>query len=596
MGLCVRDTVAARRIKPFLVAVMLAISSAVVWFGSQDIEAMAGKRKQPTRIKSPQPVAAACIVRKIGIYPLCKTHIYNVHCFNPYNAGDVNSAPMLSWDELTFQLRSGPSAQATILNIDSLGKEPYGGDHWLDCGPIPDGVPVIVGGGGLLAHGIFEEAMRLLAAGRPDKGPIIFWGIGLNGYAEKDLEAQRPVFPNYFKQATSRGHVLAGVRDYDPLGDFRWLPCASCLHQAFDRPACEQKLLAQAQTLDPKSKERIGVLTSTVPEGNQVASYLETWIEKGLLSRADVHSNNGTDLGPIVDFLKSYDLIVTSSYHATYWATLLGKKVVVCQPWSSKFRWMKHPPTIHSGDLLADVARADRFPMALNESRAANCFGQSLFGALQGVRAFRSAGLGRWYGKNHSIVTGDFRYVILGLKWLISAVRCKPLVNESACSGSWQGKHSNQQVKWWIGATQIPASFDHVRVLAPEECRLLMMGHLVAHFPELRSGADCPARLVPSLDALGGEETQGACCDSSSEREGSEVSPTPRHFRNSTGGVSRCSMASSEASDNPAFQLPAWLASASSPQHRRRVSFDRCDSDSGLSDVSPVGPSPKPFS
>ncbi|CAE8642787.1 unnamed protein product [Polarella glacialis] len=554
MGLCVRDTVAARRIKPFLVAVMLAISSAVVWFGSQDIEAMAGKRKQPTRIKSPQPVAAACIVRKIGIYPLCKTHIYNVHCFNPYNAGDVNSAPMLSWDELTFQLRSGPSAQATILNIDSLGKEPYGGDHWLDCGPIPDGVPVIVGGGGLLAHGIFEEAMRLLAAGRPDKGPIIFWGIGLNGYAEKDLEAQRPVFPNYFKQATSRGHVLAGVRDYDPLGDFRWLPCASCLHQAFDRPACEQKLLAQAQTLDPKSKERIGVLTSTVPEGNQVASYLETWIEKGLLSRADVHSNNGTDLGPIVDFLKSYDLIVTSSYHATYWATLLGKKVVVCQPWSSKFRWMKHPPTIHSGDLLADVARADRFPMALNESRAANCdfarevflliekcrgFGQSLFGALQGVRAFRSAGL---------------------------------------------------------GATQIPASFDHVRVLAPEECRLLMMGHLVAHFPELRSGADCPARLVPSLDALGGEETQGACCDSSSEREGSEVSPTPRHFRNSTGGVSRCSMASSEASDNPAFQLPAWLASASSPQHRRRVSFDRCDSDSGLSDVSPVGPSPKPFS
>lgn len=292
-----------------------------------------------------------------------QTHIYNLHCRNPDNVGDMSCAPALYWNALCEQIGSGPKADITlsdICGITGTQRELFGG---TSESIIPDGAALIVGGGGLLAHRNFRGTMIRLATRTDVQGPVVFWGVGLNGYETHQRDASQPELPPYLARAGKRGNVLLGIRDYDPLSKFRWVPCASCLHQAFDYNV---SIRASCQS------ERVGALTSTVPEGNQCADHLEGWIEQGLLGPDDLHSNRGTDLTPVVEFMRGYDVIVTSSYHAVYWATLLGKKVILCKAWSSKFRWMRHPPTLYSGDLLADIARARCYPDALKEARVAS--------------------------------------------------------------------------------------------------------------------------------------------------------------------------------------------------------------------------------
>jgi len=327
--------------------------------------------------------ATSALWRKLPI------RIYNVHCMNPLNAGDMCSAPMQYWDGLCRRMiLSAVPARGQMVHINALGKEPFQSQQAVPW--IPQGSPVIVGGGGLLSHANFEEPMLTIAQRCEEQGPLVFWGVGLNSYSRGDIVAASPVLPHYLTEVAKRSNVLVGCRDFDPSSQFRWVPCVSCLHESLDPPRVSRQFFfgtLPAYDDGAGCAERIGMLTSTVPEGNHVAAHLDDWVKRSLLNATDVLSNAGTDMSPIVEFLRRYDVIVTSSYHAAYWSTLLGKKVIVVNVWSSKFSWMKHPPTVYSGDLLADVVRAKRFPNALEECREATYgFARDVF-ALLGRRS-----------------------------------------------------------------------------------------------------------------------------------------------------------------------------------------------------------------
>jgi hypothetical protein len=112
---------------------------------------------------------------------------------------------------------------------------------------------------------------------------------------------------------------------------------------------------------------------SRSPDGQEPAS--RPLPHRGLplsIGGGDVMNNSEMDIGRILRFLGRSEAVVTSTYHGMYWATLMGKRVVLAGAFSSKFFTARYPPTLYSGDLQADLAAAVRYPQALREAREAN--------------------------------------------------------------------------------------------------------------------------------------------------------------------------------------------------------------------------------
>ena len=66
--------------------------------------------------------------------------------------------------------------------------------------------------------------------------------------------------------------------------------------------------------------------------------------------------NSGDNIEETIRILGSAEVIITNSYHGAYWGTLLGRKVIVAEAWSSKFNAMKHKPLfIGKGDFWKNV-------------------------------------------------------------------------------------------------------------------------------------------------------------------------------------------------------------------------------------------------
>jgi hypothetical protein len=159
---------------------------------------------------------------------------------------------------------------------------------------------LILGGGGLL---YFSNRMRALCE---LPAVTVVWGVGANCHGVEHVS-----HPRFLEDCR-----LVGVRDYGFR--YRWVPCVSCLSAVFeDLPVPSHDVVAF---------EHAGVpLRLPLP----------------------TLRNNCTDLQQVATFLASGDTVVTNSYHGAYWATLLGRRVVVI-PFSSKFYGFKHAPVISS--------------------------------------------------------------------------------------------------------------------------------------------------------------------------------------------------------------------------------------------------------
>lgn len=259
-----------------------------------------------------------------------------VHRRDMNNVGDIASQPMQYFlDKKEYK----------VIDIDDIGNI-----------SIDPEIPIIVGGGGLIHNEFFGENLRNLTIPNDKneilsipnkywktvahtnqeirdqfmsklndlvheyidqldntKTPRILWGVGTNKDQSKKSK-EGTMYPDWL-----RNFNVVGVRDFNT--QYQWVPCASCMH-----PALQKKY----------------------PIKNKVI-----WFEhkKQLLKSADLGHypiprfiNSGDNIEQTIEILGSAEVILTNSYHGAYWGTLLKKKVIVIEPWSSKFFTFKHAP------------------------------------------------------------------------------------------------------------------------------------------------------------------------------------------------------------------------------------------------------------
>jgi hypothetical protein len=241
------------------------------------------------------------------------TPVTHVYASRLRNVGDAASTPALY-----FSLPV-PTRRADLL-----------------AAPPADPPPrdVIFGGGGQL-HCLPDMARWADAA----TGRLISWGIGHNTHGDGGDAHAPPAYP----AGVMDRFALHGVRDWGT--PYSWVPCASCMHPAFD---ARYRVTRPVVVYDHRD----------FPTG-----------VRGLPSMTNDHM----DVEAVIAFLASADAVVTSSYHGAYWATLLGRRVVVVGAFSTKFHHFRYPPRLSTADRWrADLADARRYPQALSECRAAN--------------------------------------------------------------------------------------------------------------------------------------------------------------------------------------------------------------------------------
>jgi len=204
--------------------------------------------------------------------------VYAIHIRRGGNIGDHMSSPALY-----FRF----PGEVKLLDVKSFLRSP------------PKVRPSFVVAGG----GAWKGDLARLACRPALKGvPKIAWGVGVTS-------AKLGPMPKNSHLRRSRGWTLYGHRDVGLPG--RYLPCASCMHPAFEKPYTIQH--------------------ETVYYGHGLLSPLN-WA-KGIGPHM---TNLAGDMEEVIDFLASGEVVVTSSYHGAYWARLLGRKVALL-PRGSKF-------------------------------------------------------------------------------------------------------------------------------------------------------------------------------------------------------------------------------------------------------------------
>lgn len=180
------------------------------------------------------------------------------------------------------------------VNLPNLGDRLCRPDLYFDL-PLASNVGwyeippgnCLVGGGGAIHW-------RLEDLGLSDRR-VITWGTGW-------------VYREFRLLPRPDGIELYGSRDWGQYDADYWVPCASCMHEAFDR---EYEI----------EREVVGFWNPDFDRPSIDIPYIE--------NRADEHE--------VFAWLASAETVITSSYHGAYWASLLGRKVLLVDIYSGKF-------------------------------------------------------------------------------------------------------------------------------------------------------------------------------------------------------------------------------------------------------------------
>lgn len=238
--------------------------------------------------------------------------VYNLHNISTFNMGDRHCGVGMYFD-----------LGCTVENVGTFAPE---SDSF-----------VIYGGGGLL-HEAWEGSIRKRMAVAPKK--TVLWGIGDNKHG-----AMVSVYPDWLKDC------MTGLRDVG--SGFRWVPCPSCMDPLFDKK---------------RQPTREVVVYRHAWDSVMPVIDLPTMSNNMLLRNGSILS-----LEMVLDFLGSSEYVVTDTYHGAYWATLLGRKVIV-YPFSTRHRNLRHPvPLLRPGnDWRLGASAAVSYSEALDECREAN--------------------------------------------------------------------------------------------------------------------------------------------------------------------------------------------------------------------------------
>lgn len=223
---------------------------------------------------------------------------------------------------------------AHLMNSGNVGDEYCSPSHYFDgierihvTDPKLAGETIIYGGGAIAAGAATHSQKDTQA---------VLWGVGATQRHKKSYPLH-PMYPESVK--------LFGIRDYQlnnkPKG-YEWVPCVSCMHPAFDK--------------EYEIEREFGYY------GHAKMSPLYDL------------NNDEMDFEKVIQFLGSSEVVITSSYHGVYWATLLKKKVL-CLPFGTKFMGFKHKPILinHINELSPSlVKQAVIYEEALQECRTVN--------------------------------------------------------------------------------------------------------------------------------------------------------------------------------------------------------------------------------
>ena len=271
---------------------------------------------------------------------MTKTKFTVVHRADPNNVGDLSSNP------LQYFLKP---EEYQVVDITRIKETEYN-----------SGLPMIVGGGGLIGNEFFGDTIQSLLPSadldqltsiqkhkwnlrdpanekaheefqfahrnfikrymnkiKPVSTPRHIWGAGHNGPLDKRGAAEI-VYPDWLMNFDE-----VGVRDWDQ--NQPWVPCASCMH-----PALTQKYAIKNDVIFYEHKKQL------------IKNFGNDSMPRFV--------NSGNNIDQTIELLGSANIILTNSYHGAYWGVLLGKIVIVVEPWSSKFLSMKYAPWILKRD------------------------------------------------------------------------------------------------------------------------------------------------------------------------------------------------------------------------------------------------------
>jgi hypothetical protein len=274
--------------------------------------------------------------------------VFNLHHLAFGNIGDRECTPFRWFADL-----AGPGLELVDLSLNGEDAAALRGEL------------VVLGGGGLL----LPECWRLWVGPLFDRAnQVIGWGIGHHhdqvhlgpGEAPGDWRAS---VVRYRDDYPLDRFALLGVRDWGvPL---RWVPDASCMHPAFDAPA---------------------------PARHAVVVYTHDKLAPIPIGAPRMSNVGDAPFEAVLEFLAAGDVVVTNSYHGAYWATLLGRRAVVYEPWCSKFLLLRHPLPFASRDGWEKAAElAVSYPGALAECReASRAFARDAFALLRARAEARS--------------------------------------------------------------------------------------------------------------------------------------------------------------------------------------------------------------
>jgi len=186
-----------------------------------------------------------------------------------------------------------------------------------------DGGLAVVGGGGLL-H--FNNLRKIVG-----KNAVV-WGAGMNNHSKREDD----VPPSWLNECK-----MVGLRDH--VKGWRWVPCPSCMSNVFDK----QYEIKHKAVIYQHKYHHIGI--ENLPK----------------------MKNNVKTIHEAVSFMGSGETVITNSYHGMYWATLLGRRVIVYKPFSSRFFFSRFKPAFLE-DNKWDETTPICYPEALKMCREAN--------------------------------------------------------------------------------------------------------------------------------------------------------------------------------------------------------------------------------
>lgn len=237
--------------------------------------------------------------------------------FQGCNIGDLAASPLSYYDIPYSQIIPGEFTQQAKLFNNAL---------------------FLYGGGGLLclrAH--FQELRK-----RDNK--LATWGIGFNYHGS---DWKRVPHDTSLLEAFD----LVGLRDFTDLSQVHenafHTPCVSCKHPAFDQ-------------------------VYTVEDPIRVYQHYEIPIP----DFTDCpRRTNHTDDGPfpeVIRFIGGCQTLITNSFHGAYWGALLGKKVYIYRPFSSKFKDLPYGVVIRNESEMESLEPLSAGPSFLQRCREKN--------------------------------------------------------------------------------------------------------------------------------------------------------------------------------------------------------------------------------